>query len=92
MCVHQSCQLSQTVVQYCANLINADKSIKGIQIGDHGIKLVNFTGNTTIFLRDIMCLNRIEVILRLYEKDKLVQTWPLWGDAYKNRIQLGQLE
>ena len=92
MCVHQSCQLSQTVVQYCANLINADKSIKGIRIGDHGIKLVNFTGNTTIFLRDIMCLNRIEVILRLYEKDRLVQTWPLWGDAYKNRIQLGQLE
>ena len=56
-----------------ANLINADKRIKGIQIGDHQIKIVNFTDNTTIFIRDITCLNRIQVILRLYEKDKLVQ-------------------
>ena len=55
------------------NLINADKRIKGIQIGDHEIKIINFTDNTTIFLRDIICLNRIQVILRLYEKDKLFQ-------------------
>ena len=54
-------------------LINADKRFKGIQIGDHEIKIVNFADNTTIFLRDITCLNRIQVILRLYEKDKLVQ-------------------
>ena len=73
MCVHQWCQLSQAVIQYCANLINADKRIKGIQIGDREIKIVNFTDNTTIFLRNITCLNRIQVILRLYEKDKLVQ-------------------
>ena len=52
-----------------------------------------------IFLRDITCLNRIQVILRLYEKDKLVQreffqkAKPLWGGTYKNRIhQPGQLE
>ena len=44
-----------------------------MQIGDHEVKIVNFTGNTTIFLRDITCLNRMQVILRLYEKDKLVQ-------------------
>ena len=56
-----------------ANLINADKRIKGIQIGDHQIKIVNFTDNTTIFIRDITCLNRIQVILRLYEKDNLAQ-------------------
>ena len=49
------------------------KRIKEIQIGDHEIKIVNFTDNTTIFLRDITYLNRIKVILRLYEKDKLVQ-------------------
>ena len=55
------------------NLINADKRIKGIQIGDHEIKIINFTDNTTIFLRDITCPNRIQVILRLYEKYKLVQ-------------------
>ena len=41
----------------------------------------------------------IQVILRLYEKDKLVQRQlfqkakPLWGSAYKNRThQPGQLE
>ena len=39
-----------------ANLINADKRIKGIQIGDHQIEILNFTDNTTIFIRDITCL------------------------------------
>ena len=73
MCVCQWCQLSPAVIQYCANLINADKRINGTQIGDCEIKIVNFTDNTTIFLRDITCLNRIQVILRLYGKDKLVQ-------------------
>ena len=77
MCVCQWCQLSKLLyniaAELLANLINADKRIKGIQIGDHEIKIVNFTDNTTIFLRDITCLNRIQVILRLYEKDKLVQ-------------------
>ena len=56
-----------------ANLINADKRIKRIQIGEHEIKIGNFTDNTIIFLRDITCLNRMQVILRLYEKGKLVQ-------------------
>ena len=65
--------LYNTLAEAFANLINADKRIKGIQIEDHKIKMVNFTGNSTIFLRDITCLNRIQVILRLYEKDKLVQ-------------------
>ena len=52
MSVRQSCKLSQAVMQYCANLINADgKRIKGIQIGDHEIKIVNFIDNTTIFLK-----------------------------------------
>ena len=66
-----------------------------MQIGDHEVKIVNFTDNTTIFLRDITCLNRIQVILRLYEKDKLVQRYffKKRGSAYKNRIhQPGQLE
>ena len=76
ICVRQWCQLSKllynTAAEVLANLINADKRIKGIQIGDHEIKIVNFTDNTTIFLRDITCLNRIQVILRLFEKDKLV--------------------
>ena len=65
--------LYNTAAEVPANLINADKRIKGIQIGNHEIKIVNFTVNTIIFLRDITCLNRIQVILRLNEKDKLVQ-------------------
>ena len=77
MCVRQWCHLSELLynipAEVLANLINADKRIKGIQIGDHEIKIVTFTDNTTIFLTDITYLNRIQVILRLYEKDKLVQ-------------------
>ena len=77
MCVRQWCQLSRllynTAAEVLANLINADKRIKEIPTGYHEIKIVNFTDNTTIFLRDITFLNRIQVILRLYEKYKLVQ-------------------
>ena len=69
MCVRQGCLLPMLlyniVAEVLANLINADKRIKGMQIGDHEIKTVNFTDYTTIFLRDINCLNRIQVILRL---------------------------
>ena len=64
--------LYNMATEVLANLINADKRIAGIQIGDHEIKIVNFADNTIIFLRDIAYLNRIQVILRLYEKDKLV--------------------
>ena len=39
---------------------------KGIQIGDHDIKIVNFANNTSIVLRDITSLNRLQVILKLY--------------------------
>ena len=42
-------------------------SIKEIQIGDHEIKIVNFADDTSLFLRDITCFNRIQVILKLYE-------------------------
>ena len=45
--------LYNIAAEVLANLINADKMIKGIQIGDHEIKIENFTDNTTIFLRDI---------------------------------------
>ena len=50
-----------------ASFINANKRIKGVQIGGHEIKIVNFADNTTIFLRDITCLDRMQVILKLYE-------------------------
>ena len=66
------------MAEVLVSFINADKRIKGIQTGDHEIKIVDFTDNTTIFLRDVTSLDRIHVILRLYEKDKLAQkTIPL---------------
>ena len=75
MCVHQRSLLSMLLYNIAAEvlaiLINADKRIKGIQIGDHDIKIVNFADNTTIFLRDITCLNRIQVILKPYENAKI---------------------
>ena len=44
--VRQGCPLSMvlyiTVDHAFANFIDADKRIKGMQIGDHEIKLVNF--------------------------------------------------
>ena len=46
MCVQQGCLLSMLLydiaAEVLANLLNADKRIKGIQIGDHDIKLLNF--------------------------------------------------
>ena len=72
--------LYNIVAEVFANFINADKRIKGIQIGHHEIKIANFADNTSIFLRDITFLNRIQVILKLVEnanindlKDNLAQ-------------------
>ena len=76
--------LYKIVAEVLVNFINTDNRIKGIQIGDHDLKIVNFTDNTTIFLRDITFLNRIQVVLRTYEKDRLAQrsffkkAKPLW--------------
>ena len=58
-------------IEVLANYINTDKMIKGIQIGHHEIKIVNFADNTTILLWDITCLNMIQVILTLYENKKI---------------------
>ena len=63
--------LCNIAAEILANFISADKRIKGIQIGDHGIKIVDFADNTTIFLIDITCLNRIQLILKLYENAKI---------------------
>ena len=54
MRVRQMCVLSMMLytitIEVLANFINTDKMIKGIQIGDHEIKIVDFADNTTIFL------------------------------------------
>ena len=76
MLVRQGCLLSMLLYniapEVLVNFMNADKRIKGIQIGDREIKIVNFADNTIIFLRrDITCLNRIQVILKLYENAKI---------------------
>ena len=64
--------LYNIAAEVLANLINVDKRIKGIQIGDHDIKMVNFADNTIIFLRDITSLrNRIQVIFETYENLKI---------------------
>ena len=63
--------LYNIVATVLANLINADKRIKGI--GGHEIKIVSFSHNTTIFLRGVTWLNRMQVVLRLYQKGKLAQ-------------------
>ena len=75
MRIRQGCLLSMLLniiaIEVLANFINTDKMIKRIQIGDHEIKIVNFADDTTIFLWDITCLNRIQVILKLYENPKI---------------------
>ena len=51
------------------NFIDADKWMKGVQIGDREIKLVIFADDITIFLRDITNLNRIQVIKKENQED-----------------------
>ena len=64
-----------------ASFINANKRIKGIQIGDHEIKTVNFADDFTIFLRDITCLNRIQLILKIYEDASTILVIVFWNFA-----------
>ena len=63
---HQGCPLSMLlciiVVEVLAISTDADTRIKGIQIGDHEIKIINFADGTTIFLRDFSCLTKLELI------------------------------
>ena len=54
-------------IEVLASSVYTDKMIKGIQIGDHEIKIVNFADEITIFLKEITCLNRMQLILEVYE-------------------------
>ena len=79
------------VTEVFAIFINAKTKIKGIQKGDHEINIVNFADDTTILLRDLSCLTKIELILELFEKASsskinFSKNQTLWGVAYKNRI------
>ena len=56
------------MAEVLAIFIDGDARIKGIQIGDHEIKIVKFADGTTIFLRDFSCLTKIELIIQLSQK------------------------
>ena len=47
---------------------DVDTRIKGIKIGDNEIEIVKLADDTTIFLRDLSCLTKIELILELPQK------------------------
>ena len=51
-----------------AIFIHANSRMKGVQVWDHGKKILNFADDTTMFLRDINYLTRIQSILKLNEK------------------------
>ena len=93
--VHQRCPLSMLLyiiaAEGLANFIIANTRIKAVQIGDREIKIVKFADGTTIFLRDIDSLFRIQAILNLYEKApsskiNLCKSQALWAGGYKNRF------
>ena len=70
---------------------DADTRIKGMQIGDHEIKIVNFAYGTTIFLQNFSCFTKIELVLELSQKSSsskinFQKNQTLWGVAYENRI------
>ena len=70
---------------------DADTRIKGMQIGDHEIKIVNFAYGTTIFLQNFSCFTKIELVLELSQissssKINFQKNQTLWGVAYENRI------
>ena len=92
---HQGCQLSMLLciilAEVLAIFIDADTRIKGIQIGDHEIKTVNFADDNIIFLRHFSYLTKIELILELYQKTSsskvnFSKSQASWGVAYKNRF------
>ena len=58
-----------------------------MQKGDYEIKMVNFDDNTTIFLRDINCLNKLELILKKASSSKtnFSKSPVLWTGGYMNR-------
>ena len=57
-----------TVAEMLVIFIDANTRIKGIQIGDQEIEIIDFTDDTTIFLRDFNCLTKIELISNYFKK------------------------
>ena len=88
--VFQGCLFSMLLyiiaAEVLASFINANKRIKGIQIGDHEIKMVNFADDTTIYLINITCLNRIQMILKLYEDASTTTFIKIWDLLMFNKF------
>ena len=66
--MRQGCPLSVLLyiiaAEIPANFIIVDKRIKGIQIENQEIKIVDFADDITIILRDIDCLNKMQSFLK----------------------------
>ena len=76
MQVCQGCLLSMpsyitAAIEVLVNFIHTDKMIKGIQIEDHEIEIVNFADDITILLWDITGPNMIQMILKLCANAKI---------------------
>ena len=54
-----------TVTEILDIFIDVDTEIKRVLIGDHKIKQQIFAMATSIFLKDITCHTRIQVVLKL---------------------------
>ena len=54
-----------TVIEMLAIFIDADTEIERVLIGDHKIKQQILAMATSIFLRDITCHTRMQVVLKL---------------------------
>ena len=70
--LRQGCLLAMLlciiVAMVLAVYIGVVTRIKGIQIEDHEIKIVNFIGDTNIFSGHFSCLTKIKSTLALCEK------------------------
>ena len=60
-------QLYIIAAEVFAIFIDADTRVKGTQKGDHKRKIVDFADDTIIFLKEINCLTKMGLILKLYE-------------------------
>ena len=78
------------MVEVLAIFIKADRRIKGVQIGDHETKQQILLITPPIFLKDIICLIRMQVILKLYEasrsKINFSKSQTLHAGSYKKEL------
>ena len=79
-----------TAAKVLAIFIDAHTRIKGIQIGDHKIKIVDFVNDTPTFLRDFSYFTKVIFLKKLYEKTSSSRInfskITLWGGTYKKEL------